>query len=444
MFAFMRYSISHRYQVIQRAWPIIIANASVPLLGLVDTAVIGQNGSAISIGALAISNLVFNFIYWAFGFFRMSTTGFVAQARGAGDISEAQAVFVRSQTLAFMCGGALVIMQTILNYGAFTILQASDEVELLAQQYFSIRIWGAPATLALYGVMGVCIGFGKTKLLLLIQLGMNVTNIVLDVIFVMWLDLGVKGIAAGTLIAEWSALTAASILVYRLIFRPYCLSRGLFSPTYFSRTSLLKFFQVNSDLFVRTLFLLAAFAWFTNASAQHGNVVLASSHILLLLISFSAFFLDGFAFVAEEGVGSAIGARDRQAASKIIYLTSEMAGITALALGLCAFLFGRYGLFLLTSSPAIDAQTQLLLFWAVLYIMVSVAAFQLDGLFIGATLSKPMRNASAISFVVFITFSDLILLDYGPHGLWASFVIFVIARSLCLSFYLPQLAMRFK
>lgn len=440
----MHYSFFQRRRLLQQAWPIIVANASVPLLGLVDTAVIGQSGSAVGIGALAISNLIFNFIYWAFGFFRMSTTGFIAQARGAGNVQEAQAVFTRSVVLAFVCGCVLLALQGMIRYGAFSVLQVSGEVEGLARQYFSIRIWGAPATLALFGIMGVCIGFGRTRLLLFIQLGMNGANIILDVVFAHWLNLGVKGIAVGTLIAEWGTLIVASASVYGLIFYPHR-SRGSFiSLAHFSKEKLQTFFRVNNDMFIRTLFLLTAFAWFTNTGAQYGDAVLASNHILLLFISFSAFFLDGFAFVAEEKVGSAIGSRDWHTAAQSIYLTSELAAVTALLLGTCAFLFGTYGVALITHNPEVQAYTQQHLLWAVAYITVSVAAFQLDGIFIGATLSGPMRNASIFSFSILIASYYLIFDNYGAHGLWASFVIFVLARSMCLAPYWPQLLAKFK
>lgn len=431
----MAFSISDRCKVLHQAWPIIIANASVPLLGLVDTAVIGHMGNATSIGALAISNMIFNFIYWAFGFFRMSTTGFIAQARGAGDMTEAQAVFVRSLVLAFLCGCALVAMQTLIAKGAFGLLNASAAVERVAQQYYAIRIWGAPATLALYGVMGVCIGFGKTRLLLLIQLGMNITNIILDIVFALLFQLGVVGIAVGTLVAEWGTLLIASACVYRVLFGSIGIRRLLAFRSYFSGQKLTALFSVNSNIFIRTFFLLVGFAWFTDASAQYGDVILASNHILLLFISFSAFFLDGFAFVAEEKVGAAKGGTDWPCAKRSIYLTSELAVATALLLSIGVFIFAHYGLHLITDSTLVQQQIQEFLPWACLYIIVSVAAFQLDGIFIGATLSVPMRNASLLSFVFFITFDFLLTPRYGVHGLWLSFIIFVIARGACLGSY---------
>lgn len=430
----MTLSLSDRRKVFYQAWPIIIANASVPLLGLADTAVIGHSGTATSIGALAICNMIFNFIYWAFGFFRMSTTGFIAQARGADDIAEARAIFVRSLVLAFLCGCALVALQTLIAIGAFGLLNASAEVELVAQQYFAIRIWGAPATLALYGIMGVCIGFGKTRLLLLLQLSMNIANILLDIVFASVFQLGVVGIAVGTLIAEWGTLLIASAWIYRVIFGPINIRPSVFIA-YFSGQKLKAFFSVNGNIFIRTLFLLMGFAWFTDASAQYGDVTLASNHILLLFISFSAFFLDGFAFVAEEKVGAAKGGNNWSSAKKSIYLTSELGVATALMLSLAVYIFGHYGLYVMTDSGLLQQQTQEFLPWACLYVVVSVAAFQLDGIFIGATLTVPMRNASVFSFVLFILFDFLLTPLYGAHGLWLSFIIFVLARALCLGGY---------
>lgn len=439
----MSFSFSDRYRIMQQAWPIIVANASVPLLGLVDTAVVGQSGEVVAIGALAICNLIFNFIYWAFGFFRMSTTGFIAQARGAGDTAEANAVFIRSLLIAFTCGCLLIALQTIISMGAFTLLQASRDVEIIAEQYFAVRIWGAPATLALYSIMGVCIGFGRTKLLLLIQLGMNIANIILDIVFVSVFQLGVVGIAIGTLIAEWCTLLVACILVYRVIFFPDQVGFFLDLHRYFDKKKMKALFGVNTDIFIRTLFLLLGFAWFTDASAQYGNMELASNHILLMLISFSAFFLDGFAFVAEEKVGAAKGKNDWLGAKRSIYLTSEIGFVTALILSGVVLLFGTYGTFLITDSAAIIQQVQIFLPWACAYIILSVAAFQLDGVFIGATLSAPMRNASLVSFFIFISSEVLLTSIIGHYGLWLSFLIFVIARALCLGFYWPRLAKSF-
>lgn len=423
-----------------QAWPVIVANASVPLLGLIDTAVIGRTGSAAALGALAVSNLVFSFVFWAFGFFRMSTTGFIAQARGKGDIAEAQAVWTRSLVLALLCGVSLVALQALISAAAFSLLQASGEVEALAREYFAVRIWGAPATLALYGVMGVCIGFGRTKLLLAIQLAMNSANMCLDVVFAYGLGMGVKGIAAGTVISEWLTLVIVVWLLSRRLFSDT--EAPFFSFSYFSKGAFAKLFSVNSDMFIRTLFLLAGFAWFTNAAARHGDVVLASTHILLMLISFSAFFLDGFAFVVEEKVGAAMGAKDWAAARKAIYVTSELALLAALLLALCAYGFGTYGIGLLTQSEAVQTQTQALLPWAVVYIALSVAAFQLDGVFIGALQSAAMRNASIAAFSVLIA-SDYVTHGDGGEDLWYSFIIFVLARAGFLLCYWPRLKLRF-
>lgn len=440
----MHYSLSQRFTILRQTWPIIVANASVPLLGLVDTAVIGRTGNATALGALAISNLMFNFIYWAFGFFRMSTTGFIAQARGDNNLDEAQAVFIRSQILAFFCGCVLLLGQAFIAVGAFSLLQASTGVEDAAGQYFSIRIWGAPATLALYGVMGVCIGFGKTKLLLLIQLSLNLLNILLDVLFVAAFDMGVKGIALGTLIAEWTTLILASFLIHRYIFSGSKSARSVWlRGSHFAQGKMAELFLVNGNMFLRTLFLLAGFAWFTNASARFGDSVLAGNHILLMLISFSAFFLDGFAFVAEEKVGAAVGAKDWQKATQNIYLTSELAIVAAFCLAVAILVFGHFGLSLLTNDANVAAQALKFLPWAAVYIVISVAAFQLDGIFIGAMLSAAMRNATVLSFIIFISFYFLIGNNYEGTGLWCSFIIFVLARGISLALYWPLLRRQF-
>lgn len=437
----MKPSQLNRSAVIRQAWPIIIANASVPLLGLVDTAVIGRTGSAAALGALAVSSLIFSFVYWAFGFLRMSTTGFVAQACGQADIAEAQAIWMRSLLLALGCGIGLIALQAPLSASAFSLLQGSGEVEALARDYFAIRIWGAPATLALYAVMGVCIGFGRTKLLLAIQLAMNITNMALDVLFAYGFELGIKGIAAGTIISEWLTLLVVAAGLPRWLFG---VSTPYFARSDFSKRKLAKLVTVNGDMFIRTLFLLAGFAWFTNAAARLGDTVLASTHILLMLISFSAFFLDGFAFVAEERVGAALGAKDKPAARAAICLTSQLALLAALLLALCAFIFTTYGISLLTQSELIQTHTRALAPWAAAYIVLSVVAFQLDGIFIGALQSGAMRNASVMAFAILMA-SGYLIGHSGSNAedLWYCFIVFVVARALCLAAFWPRLGKPF-
>jgi multidrug resistance protein, MATE family len=268
--------------ILQKAWPIILANAAVPMLGLVDTAVIGNVGTTEDLGAIAFGALVFSFVYWGFGFLRMGTTGFVAQARGAGNEMEVRAVLGRALVLAIVLGLVLVLAQIPIRLAAFALLEGSSQVENLAQAYFTIRIWGAPATLATFALMGLLIGLGNSRQLLLLQLFLNGLNILLDILFAGYLDMGATGIALGTVLAELATVIFASILVVRNLNRTRKPDEPFWTrEAIFDRTAILKTASSNFNIMIRTLLLVFSFAYFTNQSAQFGDTTLAANHILL-------------------------------------------------------------------------------------------------------------------------------------------------------------------
>lgn len=431
---------SSRLAVLKAAWPIILANASVPLLGLSDTAVMGHTGSVADLGALALGVLIFNFIYWSFGFLRMSTTGFVAQAAGAGDGAEVRASLLRALLLAAALGWLLIAGQSLLRFSAFHLLQGSEAVSVLARDYFAVRIWGAPATLALFVLSGYLIGMGKNRWLLLLQLGLNGLNIALDILFAGMLGLGVAGIALGTVVAEWSLCILSLSLLWLSLKKQLPKGHRLWDPArLWAPAKIRAMLSSNRDIMVRTLALLGAFAWFVNQGAGFGDTVLAANHLLLALVSFSAFFLDGFAFVAESRVGRAVGAKDRIQFQRAVRHTSELAGITAALLAVTIWIFGSQIIPWLSDLPAVNQQAQALLPWISLYILLSVAAFQLDGIFIGAAATAAMRNASLLSLLVFLACSLPLVHWGGVQGLWASFVIYVCARAGTLLLYLGRL-----
>ena len=296
-----------RARVLRIAWPIVLANAAVPLLGLADTAVIGRTGRTADLGSIALGALLFSFLYWSFGFLRMGTTGFTAQAAGAGDEPEVRAALARALALGAAVGLGLVALQLPVSAVAFRLLHGSAEVESLARSYFTIRIWGAPATLATFALLGLFVGLGASRLLLIVQVVLNGLNIALDVLFAGVLGWGVRGIALGTVIAEWSTVLLALGLAVRLLrarrrddepLLPLARLRDL--------SRLARTLSANADIMVRTLFLLFGFAWFTDQSARFGDTLLAANHVLLQLVSFAAFFLDGFAFASESLVGTAM------------------------------------------------------------------------------------------------------------------------------------------
>lgn len=428
-----------RLAVLKAAWPIILANASVPLLGLSDTAVMGHTGSVTDLGALALGVLVFNFIFWAFGFLRMSTTGFVAQALGAGDGAEVRASLLRATLLAAGLGLVLIAGQSLLQVLAFRFLQGSEAVTTLAEDYFAVRIWGAPATLTLFVLSGYLIGMGKNRWLLLMQLGLNGLNIALDILFAGVLGLGVAGIALGTVVAEWSLCLLALVGLGLSLKKQLPQEQRFWNPArLWAPAKLRAMLSSNRDILIRTLALLFAFAWFVNQGAGFGDTVLAANHLLLALISFSAFFLDGFAFVSESRIGRAVGARDRAGFQQAVRHTSELAVITAALLAGAMLLLGPHIIALLSNLPAVNQQAQALLPWVSLYILLSVAAFQLDGIFIGAGVTAAMRSASLLSLLVFLMVSLPLIHIWGALGLWASFVIYVCARAAALMLYLGR------
>lgn len=432
--------------LLQRAWPIILANASVPLLGLADTAVLGNVGTITDLGAIALGALILSFLYWSFGFLRMGTTGFIAQAAGAGDEPEVRAALARAVSLALLLGVVIIILQVPIGALAFRLLGGSESTEAMAALYLQIRLWGAPATLVTFAFMGALIGLGNSRQVLLLQLFLNGTNILLDIWFAGMLGLGAPGIAAGTLIAEWSScLLAATILVRELRRRRAAAGDG--EPLWplarlMDRGKLLTTLVANRDIMLRTLILIWTFSWFTNQSARYGDTVLAANHLLLQLIAFAAFFLDGFAFVAEAVVGRAKGAGDLRLFDLAVWRTSVLALITAVLLTLLLWLLGDILLGLLTDIEAVRLQAGDLIMLAACYVLLSFPAFQLDGVFIGTTAAAQMRNAAVIAALIYLLAWALLAPAYGVRGLWYAFNIYVVARAGALLLFYPSLRRR--
>jgi MATE family multidrug resistance protein len=422
------------------AWPIILANSTTPLLGLVDTAVIGNTGRNVDLGAIALGSLIFSFLYWSFGFLRMGTTGFTARADGAGDSAEVRAILGRALLVACVIGVLLILLQWPVATLSLQLLGAGPDTESLTRDYLLIRIWSAPASLALYVCMGLLIGLGQSGRLLQVQLFVNGLNILLDVLFAGLLRWGVAGIAVGTAIAEWMALLYAGWVSYRLLRQRHA-DREAFWPWWriFDLPSLRRTLSANTDILIRTLALLFGFAWFTDQSARFGDLVLAGNHLLLQLLSFSAFFLDGFAFAAETLVGRATGMGRRDLFEQAVLSTSRLAAVTAILLSLILLTMGPLITAGLTDLSEVRDTAERYLPYAAVYVLLSVAAFQLDGIFIGTTATRYMRNASLISVMAFLIVWWPLSAWLGNAGLWLAFILFVIARALTLGLRYPAL-----
>jgi MATE family, multidrug efflux pump len=425
---------SHR-AILRLAIPVMLSNVSTPLIGVVDTAIVGRIPDAAYIGAVAVASLVFTFLFWAFGFLRMGTTGLTAQASGAGDGAEVIASLGRALLVAGVAGALLIILQWPLREFAFGLIHGSDRVETLAREFFDIRIWSAPAALANYALLGWFIGLGRTDVALVLQLILNLCNIALDALFVLGFDWGVRGVALGTLLAELIAATSGIIIALRYANR----RKQRFNWQQIVQIERLKrTVSVNSDIMVRSLALMLAFIWFMAQGAREGDVVLAANAVLMQFVGVSAYFLDGLAFSAETLVGRAIGAGHRAALIVSIRRTTLWAVALAAALSLAIAVNGSWAIDAFTTNDPVRQMAKAYLPWAAVGPILGVWAFQLDGVFIGATRTAEMRNAMLVSLAIFFI-AWRVTLPWGNTGLWATLCVHYLARTTTLLYYYPRL-----
>ncbi|WP_296762866.1 MATE family efflux transporter [Sediminimonas sp.] len=427
-------AITHR-RVLKIALPIVLSNATVPILGAVDTGVVGQLGQAAPIGAVGVGAIVITAVYWVFGFLRMGTTGLTSQAHGAGRRGEVAALLTR--VLLIGAAGGLVVMalQWPIFNAAFLVAPASPEVESLARDYMGLRVFSAPAAIAIYGVTGWLIALERTRAVLAVQVWMNGLNIGLDLIFVLGLGWGVQGVAAATVIAEWSGLALA-----------LWMCRDAFGvPAWrdwtrvFDGVALRNMASVNTDILLRSLMLQAIFVSFMLLGAGFGDVTLAGNQVLLQFLHITAYALDGFAFAVEALVGQALGARNAPGLRRSAILASIWGGASALALALAFALAGGAIIDVMTTADEVRAAARLYLPYMVVAPIVGLAPWMLDGIFIGATRSRDMRNMMAVSFAVYIGCVLALMPGLGNHGLWLALLISFVARGVTLGLRYPAL-----
>jgi MATE family multidrug resistance protein len=418
------------------AAPIILSGLSVPLLGAVDTAVVGRLPDAAYIGGVAVGAMIFDFLYWGFGFLRMATTGFTAQAQGAGDAIETGAALDRSLILAFALGFIILLLQTPAGLLAFSLLRGSPAVETQAHLYFTIRVWSAPATLGVYALLGWLLGRQRTDLVLLVELALNSINILLDLLFVLGFGWGVAGVATASVIAEYAALAVGLGLAFRLGHRfPWWSARARL----FARARLTSLLSVNGNVFIRTLSLVLAVALFTAIGARLGDETLAANAILMNFFAFVSYGLDGFANTAQTLVGAATGAGNRRLYREAIRDTTLWAFILAAAASLILALLGPWLIELYSVNELVRSTAKTYLPWMIAMPLLSVWCFQLDGIFIGATRSREMRNGMLLALLGQLLALWILVPLWGNHGLWLSMTIFVTLRGLTLGVWLPRI-----
>lgn len=418
-------------RILQLAIPNIISNLSVPLLGAVDTAVIGHLDAVYYLGAIAVGSIIFDFIFWGFGFLRMGTTGLVAQAFGAHQTKETRIILARVLLVAFSLSILIILLQFPILKLSLLMLNASPEVEQYVQVYFSIRIFAAPATLALFGLNGWFLGMQNARFPMYVTILLNVLNIILNLVFVLKYDMNVAGVAWGSLIASYVAVGFAIWLYLRTY---HTKGISIVREELLQLDALKKFFSVNSDIFIRTLCLVTSYAFFTAKSAETGDVVLAANTILLQLWYISAYGIDGFAFAAESLVGRYFGANDRERLMEAIKGCMVWGIGIGLAGTACYALFGQQIVSLFTDQTIVLESIQVVLIWTVFAPIVNSICFIWDGVYIGATATPPMRNSMLVATVfVFIPVYYLTLNTLGVHAIWLAMFSFMLARGILLS-----------
>ncbi|PXW16867.1 MATE family efflux transporter [Paraburkholderia caballeronis] len=426
----------HR-RVLQLAFPIVLANLTQPILGAVDTAVAGHLHSAADLGGVALGGLFFNFVFWGFGFLRMGTTGLVAQAFGAADPNALRANVVRALLLAFAIGAVVLVVQTPLIHYALAAIGGSDEVQRNARVYSAARIGSAPFALANYVVLGYLLGTQRVRIALATQVFVNAVNVVAVLVYVYVFGWGIAGIGAATATADTLGFVfGAGVLWYA---RPRGLS-PLRLATVVDPAALKQLVAINRDIFLRTMCLLGSFGWFAHLGARQGDAILAANALLLNFQTFMAYGLDGFAHAAEALVGAAIGARNRDAFQHAVRVTMFWSVIGAAAFTIVYWVGGAWIIDRLTDQEPVRTAARTFLPWAALSPVVSVWGFLLDGVFIGATRTRELMQAMAVSLGVFLVASWLLVAPFANHGLWAALLVFMASRGLALSPLLPRIA----
>ncbi|WP_338158148.1 MATE family efflux transporter [uncultured Phocaeicola sp.] len=420
-------------QILHIAIPSIISNITVPLLGLVDVTIVGHLGSASYIGAIAVGGMLFNMIYWIFGFLRMGTGGLTAQAYGQHNTQEGTRILLRSLSVSLLLALVLLVLQYPIRLIAFMLIDASPEVQELATRYFHICIWGAPATLGLYSFTGWFIGMQNSRYPMYIAITQNIVNIAASLFFVFVLHMKVEGVALGTLIAQYAGVIMAYLLCISH-YHPF--RQQVQRMQLFERNAMKRFFLVNRDIFLRTLCLVAVTVFFTSTGATYGDVVLAVNTLLMQLFTLFSYIMDGFAYAGEALSGKYTGSNDKIRLHQTVRNLFGWGSAMALLFTLTYLWGGQDFLQLLTNDTEVIAASGTYLLWTVAIPFCGFSAFILDGICIGTTstriMLKSMATASALFFGVYFLCSG----SWGNHALWMAFLVYLAVRGLMQGYLL--------
>ena len=421
-------------QIVRLAIPNIISNFSIPLLGAVDTALMGRLETQHYLGAVGIGGAIFSFIYWGFGFLRMATTGLTAQAYGENDRTECGLLLQQGISIGIIGSLLLLVLQWVLADACFALIETSSEVEQLARTYFHIRIYAAPATLCLHAFHGVFLGLQNAHYPMLLTILVNIVNIGLNLIFVNVLGMKVEGVALATVIAQYVGLILASVIFltrYRNLLTTWDFRKVL------AFSKLKRFLSISSDIFIRTLCLVFSHAFFTAKSAALSDAFLAINTILLQYINLISYSIDGFAFAAESMIGKYTGAQDMQNLKRTTRNIFLWAFLFGGMVTLIFVLFGKQLLYFFTDKLKLIEQAKPYLVWIIIAPVVNVAAYIWDGIYLGATASKVLRNSMIVAMLLFLS-AVYLLMPFGNHGLWCALTLLLVARGVVLTVLAPK------
>ena len=418
-------------EILQIALPAIVSNITVPLLGLIDVTIVGHLGAASYIGAIAVGGMLFNIIYWIFGFLRMGTGGMTAQAYGQQDNAETMRLLARSTGVGICIALVLITFQYPIERIAFMLIESTPEVERLASTYFRICIWGAPAVLGLYSFSGWFIGMQNSRYPMFIAITQNIVNILVSMFLVYGLEMKIEGVALGTLVAQYAGFFMAGGL---WLHHYRALSRYASIHSLWDKQAMYRFFQVNRDIFLRTLCLVAVTVFFTSAGAAQGEIVLAVNTLLMQLFTLFSYIMDGFAYAGEALAGKHIGANNRIALRQMIRQLFTWGIVLSMAFTLLYGIGGEGFLGLLTNEPNVIAASSTYFYWVLAIPLAGFTAFLYDGIFIGATATHWMLRAMFIASVAFFLIYYGCRETIGNHALWLAFIIYLALRGIVQGF----------
>lgn len=427
--------LNHR-SYLALAIPLIISTITTPLLGAVDTAVVGQLPDPAYIGAVAVGTMIFNTMYWLFGFLRVSTSGFAAQANGANDHLQGILALTRPFLIAVAVGISFILLQAPIEHLALTLINPASDVRAFVSDYFNIRIWGVPFTLLNYVILGWLMGMSMIKVSIMLQVFMNLMNIALDLLFVHVFSWAVSGVAIATLLSEVTAFMIGFMIIWKAASFEW-----KFPPleAVFGFISLKKMMSVNRDLFIRTLCLLTVFNLFTAKGASFGTEVLAANAVLIQIHYMMAYLFDGFANASSILVGKAIGGRDVSLYKKTLKLSCQWAVFSSFLIAGIYYLYSAGMIRLFTRIPAVIELANTYGAWLILFPLAASFGIILYGIFTGATEAAPVRNSMILALMVYLAVQFTAVPNMNNHGLWLAFIAFSLGRSAFLAMYVPSL-----